>query len=232
MAQSGFHGIIGLYGNEAYWQKKDWEPAEKKALKFGFVLGNIVPDLDLIPLVLLYLYNSKLALAMHRTFTHSLFTAAAVYLFFYFRRQRGLAVGLAAGMILHSLVDILVWFSGVELFWPLNLLGWPVSVNLWTHYQPPEIVSSLLGAADYLAYGLYFTYLGQLALRQERCLDFLPRLNLYRWLQWILTIIFVVLAFLVRLSLFNIIHYALFTLIMMPLAIYATFKLRPVIEEM
>lgn len=232
MAQSGFHGLIGLYGNQVFLQRSSLPEKERRDLKFGFVLGNILPDIDLIPLVLLYLFDSKLAMTMHRTFTHSFFTAGAIFLFFLLRNRRGLGLGLMAGMVLHSLVDILVWFSGVELLWPLNLFGLPGGVNLWANYTPPEIISSLLGAADYLAYGLYFLYLGHLALRQETNMDFLPRLRLYTNLQWLLTAIFVALAFVVKLSLFNILHYGLFSLVMMPLAIFITIKLRPAIEGM
>ncbi|MDI6824979.1 MAG: metal-dependent hydrolase [Bacillota bacterium] len=230
MAQSGFHGIIGLYGSRALAGSGAASAREKGDLKFGFVLGNIVPDVDLLPLVLLYLYDSRLAMSMHRTFTHSLLMAAAVYFVFAARRRPGLALGLAAGMVLHDLVDVAVWFSGVDLLWPLGLLGLPSTVNLWANLHIPGVVGSLLGAADYLAYGIYFVVLRRAALRQETCLSFLPRLRLYTGLQWVLTAIFVVLALMLSHSLFNVLHYALFTLVMLPLAIYITVKMRPVIE--
>lgn len=231
MAQSGFHGIIGVYGARAVAARSTATKKEKGDLKFGFVLGNILPDVDLVPLVLLYLYDSELAMSMHRTFTHSLLMAAAVYLLFAARRRPGLALGLAAGMVLHDLVDIAVWFSGVDLLWPLGLFGLPSAVNLWASWQPPAVVGSLLGAADYLAYGIYFAVLRRAALRREARLEFLPRLGLYTNLQWALTVVFVALALVLSPSLFNVVHYALFTLVMMPLAIFVTVRMRPVIEE-
>ncbi|MEW6399787.1 MAG: hypothetical protein AB1503_11610, partial [Bacillota bacterium] len=69
------------------------------------------------------------------------------------------------------------------------------------------------------------------ALRREARLEFLPRLGLYTNLQWALTVVFVALALVLSPSLFNVVHYALFTLVMMPLAIFVTVRMRPVIGE-
>ncbi|HEY8495732.1 MAG TPA: metal-dependent hydrolase, partial [Limnochordales bacterium] len=167
MAQLGFHGLIGVglarlvvpgetqegslgagsspkgAGGSRTGQPALADPARN--LRWGLVVGSILPDTDFFLLGPLYLINAQLGLAMHRTFTHSLLVAAAVLGYFRLRSGGGrdkalwsLGVGIAAGLAVHSLTDLVVWFSGVDLLWPLGLLGLPSWVNFWAgHVNPP-----------------------------------------------------------------------------------------------
>ncbi len=118
MAQAGLHALVGA-ATRKITLKKEW-------LMLGIILGNLIPDLD----------NYAVAIAtvagwdthgLHRTFTHSLFTILAVLMVFSIiaqisqqERWRNLGFGLGIGLGLHIILDLLIWFNGVELLWPLG----------------------------------------------------------------------------------------------------------------
>ncbi len=235
MAQNGVHGLVGLaVGRFA---------TDPGAFRFGLVLGNIAPDLDLIPLALLYLADKGLALSMHRTFTHSLVTAAVVGLAgLWIGRPRAeggrgecvrwVIVGLAAGMAMHGLLDVFVWFSGVDLGWPLGLLGLPSYVDLWAGYPPTGRLTNYLGAGDYLAYGLY---LGALVIHSNRCATdalFRPFVRRWAWIFGALFPLYLILATRLSPGTFQFVHYGPFALVWVPLVVWMTVRMRATIEAM
>lgn len=237
MSQSGLHGIIGLYGSRFLRSRDDISSAKFTGpAAFGFVLGNIIPDADFFALGVTFMFNSTLARSMHRSFTHSLITIAAVTLIGRLAAKtesaKALATGLGAGMLCHVFFDILTWFSGVDLLWPLGLFGLPSAVNLWANFKVPAVVSNLLGAADYLCFGLFYVYLGSVSRRYGTDSGFIPRLRKITLVQWIFTVIFVVLSFVLSGPLFEIAHYALFILVFFPIALHVTFKMRATIEAL
>lgn len=244
MSQLGLHGITGLAAvrllsaaRPSAAAARTSAPAARGALAYGIVLGGILPDADFFLLGPLYLIDAKLGLAMHRTWSHSLITAAfltiGIALMASFRRDAGLrslGLGLGLGIALHSAADIFLWFTGIHLFWPLGRFGLPQEVNLWTWLRPPRVVSNLLGAADYLAFALYYVYLARLARRFGTNLDFLPRLGLFARVNWLLWAVYTGLAFVLG-GWFDIAHYALFILIFLPICLYVTGRMRPTIER-
>jgi len=246
MAQLGLHGIIGLYGGRAVTRPvappatapaTAPEPAPetlraKKDFAFGFVLGNILPDTDFFLLVLAYLFAPRAAVTLHRSFSHSLITITAltaVLLLVRGRSGRPLAWGIGLGMVTHAVVDMFVWFSAVNFLWPLGYLGVPSVVNLWAGFTTPRLLSNLLGAADYLAFALYFLALREAARSTGTVQNLLPRLIWFTNLNWVLTVVFTALSFILG-GFFDIVHYALFTLVMLPIVLWTTVKFRPAIE--
>lgn len=233
MSQSGLHGVIGLYG--ARLVRGNAVRRVSGPALFGFVLGNIIPDADFFALGLTYPFNGALARSMHRSFTHSLITIAVITLIGYLvartRDGKGLAIGLGAGMLTHVFFDIFTWFSGVDLLWPLGLFGLPSKINLWANVHLPTAVNNLLGAGDYLCFGLFYLYLASLARRRGTDAAFLPLLKRFTALQWAFTAIYVVLSFILTGGLFEIAHYAMFILVFFPIALYVTFKMRRTIES-
>jgi len=227
MAQAGLHGIIGVYGASLCGSRGALGTKWRAGFRFGLVLGSLLPDADFFLLGPLFLYDSRLALTMHRSFTHSILTIAALTILLYAiargPRGKGLAWGLGLGMLLHSLVDVFIWFSGVELFWPLG------GVNLWAGVHNPGWVSNLLGTADYLAFALYYLYLRGLARGAGRRPD-ASWLNRWIVLQWLAFVAFLLLTWFLPPDVFNIAHYALFILFFFPLALCITVKMRPCIE--
>lgn len=246
MAQSGLHGIVGLALSRAVGSNvssasqhgasgerdalaEEW----KKGLTFGFILGNILPDVDLLPLAITFLFNSELAMRMHRTATHSLLLSVPLILIgwlFLRGRTKGLVTGLGLGALTHSVLDIFLWFSSVDLLWPLGRWGIPSLVNLWSGAKLPRFVGNFLGALDYLAFALYFVSLTNIAKKKETDLEFLPRLRLFTALNLAFFALYTILSGVLSRTIFDIAHYAMFVLVFFPLAVYSTFKMRNTIE--
>jgi membrane-bound metal-dependent hydrolase YbcI (DUF457 family) len=134
---------------------------------------------------------------LHRTFTHSLFFVAAIILVFYGvarmskRSEWGnLGLGLGIGVLMHILLDLLVWFNGVEILWPL-----PSWVNLWTNITPPEWWNKLMMPVENLFFVLFFLLLAATARKRNTDSDYLPKLRVWTWVQGVLFLAFMVMVF-------------------------------------
>ncbi len=232
--QLGFHAAMGMGMARALVRKGTDDG--RRGLAYGLVLGNVLPDTDFFLLGPLYLVSSELGLQMHRTFTHSLITILLVFAVLYYRSKnsyrQNLALGVAMGMLAHSIVDIFIWFSAVRFFWPLGLFGIPDTINLWSEFHPPELVSALLGAADYLAFALFFWLMGRQALSAGTDGTFLPRVRAFARLSWVLFFVYTIIAFFVNLAVFNILHYAVFILVMLPITLHVIYRMRETIYSL
>lgn len=103
------------------------------------ILGNLLPDADNLAVAVTTLTGGSTE-GLHRTFTHSLFFVALLIVVFFCisliaksKRWNYLGWGLGIGVLMHILLDLLVWFNGVEVLWPLN--SW---VNLWPNIVMPD----------------------------------------------------------------------------------------------
>jgi hypothetical protein len=67
---------------------------------------------------------------------------------------------------MHILVDLVLWFNGVELLWPI-----PFELNFWSWFTTPAWLKILLDTGEFLAFGLYFLLLGSLAMRHNTDAD-------------------------------------------------------------
>jgi len=159
MPQNGIHAIVGMVSRK-WMPKKEW-------LLLGVVLGNMFPDLDNI--VVAYATLAKLPEPehFHRTFTHSIPTIIAMVLLFYViaaltknEKWKNFGIGFGAGIVTHVLVDLVLWFNGVELLWPFG-----GELNFWSWFVMPAWLKILLDTGEFLAFGFYFLMLGSLALR-------------------------------------------------------------------
>jgi membrane-bound metal-dependent hydrolase YbcI (DUF457 family) len=159
MPQAGLHAFVGV-AIRRWMPKKEW-------LLLGVVLGNIFPDLD--NLVVAYATLAKLPDPehYHRTFTHSIFTIIAMMLLFYVvaaaTRNAGwknFGIGFGIGILMHILLDLVIWFNGVYVLWPIDF-----ELNFWSWFTTPAWLNILLETGEFLAFGLYFLLLGSLAMR-------------------------------------------------------------------
>lgn len=106
MAQAGIHSMVGM-------AVRKWIP-DREWLMLGIVLGNLLPDADNLAVAAATL-TGRSTEGLHRTFTHSLFTVAAVIIVFYLvawatKRPRwdNLGLGLGIGILMHILLDLLI----------------------------------------------------------------------------------------------------------------------------
>ena len=156
MPQNGLHAIVGI-------ATRKWLP-QRERLMLGLVLGNIFPDLDNLAVAFATLSKSD-AHGLHRTFTHSLFTILTVVILFQLvavltknRKWSNFGTGLGIGIFMHILLDLVLWFDGVELLWPIRY-----ELNFWRWFVIPDWLKIILDTTEFLAFGLYFLLLGSLA---------------------------------------------------------------------
>ena len=221
MAQAGIHSIAGM-------AVRKWTP-NRKWLMLGIVLGNLLPDADNLAVAVATLAGQPTE-GLHRTFTHSLFTVAAVIVPFYvvawatqWPRWGNLGLGLGIGVLMHILLDLLVWFNGVEILWPI-----PSWVNLWSNVTPPEWWSKLMMPGEFLCFALFFALLGVTARKRTTDGSFLRVLRVWTVVQFVLFVLFTVLVYTMEKG-FMIPFGALY-LLSLGLAFGVTIRMRETIE--
>jgi hypothetical protein len=226
MPQAGLHAIVGTVARK-------WMP-QKEWLVLGVVLGNIFPDLD--NLVVAYATLAKLPdpEGYHRTFTHSVFTVVAMMILFYLIaavtrnwKWNNFGTGFGIGILMHIGVDLVLWFNGVELLWPLSTF----ELNFWSWFVTPGWLKILLDTGEFLMFGLYFLLLGSLARKQNTDVDRQRSPGMWAFLQFALFILFTLMFFVMGTKG---LHYTVFGalyLLSMIIAMIVTIRMRQTIES-
>lgn len=239
MAQVGLHALVGLVVGERLLNGYVRNQTGRRALLFGFVLGNIIPDLDFLAVVSMYPIDPAQAMDLHRGFSHSLLAAAALAFGFFVAAVwmsdpyiGYLGSGLSLGVAGHFLLDMFIWFSPVDIFWPLSVFGMIPPVNLWWWWSTPPLLARLLGAAEFAAFALYYDHLARLATAFDTDTDMTPvvqRMATMCWLAWAL-----VTALAVDLpdTEFSIYLYIPMGIVFMPSCLYLTWRMQTTIEHL
>jgi hypothetical protein len=181
--QNGIHAIVGV-------AVRRWMP-QREWLLLGVVLGNMVPDLDNLAVAYATLTGGD-SQGLHRTFTHSLFTILTVLVGFYLVaaltrdwKWNNLGTGLGIGILMHILLDLVLWFNGVELFWPIRY-----ELNFWRGFDTPEWLGILLETGEFLGFGLYFLLLGSLARQLHMDMEHRSSTRIWMYIEFVLFVIF------------------------------------------
>jgi len=189
MPQNGIHAMVGI-ASKKWLPKREW-------LLVGVVLGSMFPDLD--NLIVAYATLAKLPdpESYHRTFTHSLLTIFVVVVFFYLlavltrnEKWRNFGLGFGAGIFMHIALDLVMWFNGVELFWPIHY-----ELNFWSWFVMPRWLKILLDAGEFLAFGLYFMVLASLAHKSGTDIERQRSAKIWAYIEFFLFIVFAALFF-------------------------------------
>jgi membrane-bound metal-dependent hydrolase YbcI (DUF457 family) len=222
MAQAGIHGLISL-------PLRKWAP-QREWLMLGIVLGNLLPDGDNLLVAVATITKSSTD-GLHRTFTHSLFTIVGVVAVFYLvslttkrPRWHNLGIGLGVGILMHILLDLLIWFDGVAILWPI-----PFWLNLWSGVTPPAWWMTLMQPVELLFFALYFFTLHSLARKQGSDLGYLGKLRIWTILEGVLFIVFLALAYTLTKGFFTI--FGAIYLLSLGLAWGVTIRMRATIES-
>jgi membrane-bound metal-dependent hydrolase YbcI (DUF457 family) len=179
---------------------RKWMP-RREWLLFGVVLGNMFPDLDNLVVAFATLALGQSAAEAgelyHRTFTHSIFTIVAAVILFYLvaavtknEKWKNFGIGFGAGILLHMLVDLVLWFNGVPLFWPLG-----GELNFWAWFEVPAWLKIILDTGEFLAFGLYFLLLVSLSRRYGTDAERQASTRIWGYAELILFIVFTALFF-------------------------------------
>jgi len=189
MAQAGIHGLVGLAMRKMS-VKREW-------LLLGIVVGNMAPDLDALAVAYATLTGGDTH-GLHRTWSHSILFVLFVVMIFYIlstigksRRVGNLGLGLGIGMLTHSLLDLVIWFRGVQLFWPF----YP-EINFWASYSPPTWwADKFESAVEFGLIALFLYMLGRFASKQATDTDFLSKLKIWIGVELVLFMVFLVLVY-------------------------------------
>jgi membrane-bound metal-dependent hydrolase YbcI (DUF457 family) len=189
MAQAGIHGLVGMAVRK-WIPKREW-------LMLGIVAGSLLPDMDALAVAYATL-TGKDTHGLHRTFTHSIVVILGLVAVFYLvsaiskRARIGyLGLGLGIGMLLHAVFDLVIWFRGVEIFWPFY-----GEVNFWGGITPPAWwYNTFESAVEFLLIAVFFMLLANLARKQGTDSGFLKWLKRWTWIEIVLFFIFLVLVY-------------------------------------
>lgn len=177
---------------------RKWTGA-REWLLLGTVLGSVTPDLDNLAVAVATLTGGATE-GLHRTFTHSLLFVEAVIVVFYIigmakkdARWKNLGYGLGLGILLHVLVDMVLWFNGVYLLWPMG-----GEIGFWKEY--PAGLTWLYDfneqAAEFLFFGIFLWALGSWARKFGTDGEFLGKLRFWMWFEFALFAVFFILLLL------------------------------------
>ena len=221
MAQAGMHGMVGMAVRKLTG-RKEW-------LLLGILLGSVIPDMDNVGVAVATVVKLPTE-GIHRTMTHSIFFAITVAVVFYIigqakktERWSNLGVGLGLGILLHSLLDFVLWFNGLEFFWPLG-----GEINFWANSNPPEWLTKFLDPAEFLFFGLYLWALGTWAHKFGTDDDFMGKHRIWMWLEFALFVIFIPMFYLVKSGYQTI--FGLLYLVSIFMAFFVTIRMRKTVE--
>ena len=227
MAQAGIHALVGAVVRR--WSPQRAGQGMRAWLVLGVILGNLLPDADNLAVAVATVMKLPTE-GLHRTFTHSLLTAFAIAAVFYLvgwatsqPRWGNLGLGLGAGILMHILLDLLIWLNGVEILWPI-----PSWVNLWSGVVPPPWFDKLMLSTEFLFFFLYFLWLDAVARRQGTDRDFARMLRVWIGVQGVLFVVFTALVY--TLSKGFLVPYGAVYLLSLSLAFGVTIRMRETVE--
>lgn len=221
MPQAGLHGLSGM-AVRSLAGKREW-------LSLGIILGTMLPDMDNLAVAVATVARMD-SQGLHRTLTHSFFFVIAIISLFYLLGQAlkqprwtNLGIGLGIGVTLHILLDLLGWFNGVYVLWPLDY-----ELNLWRNAQPPAWFMAFMEPAEMLMFALYLYVLGTWARKYGTNADFQPKLFNWMIFELVLFLLFTPLAYVMDsgfLTIFGALY--LFSLFMV---FFVTIRMRDTVE--
>lgn len=188
MPQNGLHALVGVAARK-WMPKREW-------LLLGVVLGNMAPDLDNLAVAYATLTGGDTH-GLHRTFTHSLFTIAAVFLLFYLlgavmknQKWNNFGLGFSVGIFMHILLDLAGWFGGVYVLWPIQF-----ELNFWSWFTVPAWLNILLETGEFLMFGMYFLLLVSLSMKKGTNAEQRGTARTWAYIELVLFIVFMALFY-------------------------------------
>ena len=147
MPPGGIHLAIGMWLGRKTTQRH---------FRLGLIFGSILPDIDLLFSVIIYLITKDLneAISIHRTVTHSFVTYTTILLLVMISTVIGItdeyilsfAFGLWIGASIHIVLD-LFYLAGVQIFYPF---GKAVSLSPIEYTELSPFWQRFMLSIDYL----------------------------------------------------------------------------------
>ena len=127
---------------------------------------------------------------------------------------------------MHILLDLVLWFNGVELLWPIKF-----ELNFWSWFTVPDWLKILLDTGEFLAFGLYFLLLGSLARKQNTDLERQGANKMWAYVQFALFILFTLMFFVMGTKGLQYTIFGALYLLSMIIAMVVTIRMRRTIES-
>jgi membrane-bound metal-dependent hydrolase YbcI (DUF457 family) len=221
MAQAGIHSLIGIAVRKLT-PSRTW-------LMLGIVLGSMLPDADNLAVAVATVMRLPTE-GLHRNFTHSFFMVAAVVVVFYLvsvlvkqPRWGNLGLGLGVGILMHILLDLVIWFNGVSILWPI-----PSWINFWSGFTPPVWFNNLMLSTEFLFFALFFLGLDTIARQRSTDQNYLGKLRIWTWVQAAVFVIFTILVYVMKKGFMT--PYGAVYLLSLALAVGVTIRMRKTVE--
>jgi len=236
MAQSGIHAFSGVVLSK-FFKNKKWFTS-------SLIFGSILPDIDILLSAILFLFGSTIndAEAIHRTFTHSIFTVIIIYFIFLSiaeitsdKKFRTIGKGLCLGIIIHIILDIFLWFHEISLLWPIQpYMIAPLYIWALTSLNNNELLKKILLALEFILFRTYGWFLINSFIQSNHVKNsswFIKYLT--KWIK-IELIVFISFLFLIYLNINIDIYKIFFTAIYIPsliMALISTYILRDIFNN-
>ena len=244
MAQTGLHTIIAF--------KSFKKPIKKRWFFYSFLLGSILPDIDLVTsffykiFMLItaenintdYMTNRNYFINYDLNIFHSLITLSLIYLiiliFYETKKNKNIlnfANGLVVGILLHIIIDLFLFLRPVQIFWPLNIVGIN-PINLWESIPIPFIVFSMYLSLEFIFFRLFASKMIDIILLEtDSQSNYILLISKWMKLQSYLFIFFIIA---INLSKYNTMFFILYNICLsscIVMALYLLYVLRKTINN-
>ena len=157
MAQSGIHALSSIFISK-FFKHKRWFVS-------SFIFGAMLPDIDILISAITFLLGTNIydSIAVHQTFTHSIFTTIIIYLIFLSiaeitskHKFKKIGQGLCLGITSHIILDVFLWFEPISLLWPVQpYLIQPTDIWKNTILDNEQFIKKLLLAFEFIFFRVY-----------------------------------------------------------------------------
>ena len=194
MALAGLTPII-------IYQAKKFIPYEKYIMP-GIIFGALLPNIEIIfiSINLIFQIILKFEQIFQRPFTHSIFTSIFIYLLFAilaeFKKNKKIKIvgkGIAIGMLMHYLIDIILPFNHVDFLWPLPIQP----ISLWYFREPPKEIITTIMILEFFCFRCYAWFLiKQHLVKPNKYSWIIKHINKWKKIESLFFILFILFAIL------------------------------------
>lgn len=246
MAQTGLHTLISFNILKSQ-SKNNW-------FLYAFLLGSVLPDLDLIFDFLYKLYkitinqnnlnlNPYLLNKIHLSnydlnMFHSIITISFIYLvaliIYEIKKTKNIlnfGNGLTIGLLAHVFIDLFLFLRPVQILWPLNIAG-ITPYNIWNNVNIPFYAITAYLSLEFLFFRLFAFKLIEIIIKIKNT-DTKYILHLSQWMriQGLLFILFTIYLNIYEYSYIVFIFYNICLSISIATTIFFIFILRKTINN-
>jgi hypothetical protein len=142
-------------------------------------------------------------------------------------KLKNFGMGFSVGILMHILLDLVLWFNGVELIWPLSHF----ELNFWSWFIMPAWLKILLDTGEFLAFGLYFLLLSSLAHQYNTDTAHAGSSKTWAYIEFGLFILFTILFFAIGTKGLHYTIYGVLYLASMVVGMITTIRMKQTLES-